>query len=585
MTEKRVQRRLAAILAADIVGYSRLMERDEASTLAALKARRQDVLTPLVAQHNGRVVKVMGDGVLVEFGSAVDAVQCAVELQRGFAEANEGMAEARHINLRIGINLGDVIVEGGDLYGDGVNVAARLEGLAEPGGIYVSSTVYDHVIGKLTLAFDDIGESNLKNIQKPVRIYRAKLQAQIAIEPETRDPAVRASIAILPFANLGSDPAQGYFSDGIAEDIITGLARFRHLDVVARNSSFRYRGDVDIRKAGQELDARYLVEGSVRRMGERLRITAQLIETLTCKHVWADSFDVPGAELFDVQDQVVQQIVATLVGRVNDAGVRHARLKPPQSLAAYELVQRANALNWESRDAKGEARQMLENALRLDPEYATAHSLLSAITLRDAAYHTQLNREVLDISLSHASKAVEIDDNDSACQSILGWVLLARGEFDLANEHIDRALQLNPNNPYAMINRGSFLNQTGRPDEAISWFEKVQRSDPYFNPSWCREKLGFAHFTARRYEKALDQLSRASKRRFYMHALEAACQAMLGKIPAAKTALKRTLEQRPDCNVEIVVSLLPYSLAEDRKHLEDALAMAGFLHTKSTKNI
>lgn len=576
MTEKRVQRRLAAILAADVVGYSRLMERDETGTLAALKGLRQNVLTPLVAQHNGRVVKLMGDGVLVEFGSAVDAVQCAVELQKGFSGANQSVLEANRIELRIGINLGDVIVEGSDLYGDGVNVAARLEGLAEPGGIYISASVQEQVSGKLSLAFDDMGESNLKNIQKPVRIYRAKLQAQIAIQPEARDPAIRASIAILPFANLGSDPAQGYFSDGIAEDIITGLARFRHLEVVARNSSFRYRGDVDIRKAGQELDAAYLVEGSVRRIGERLRITVQLIETLTCKHVWADSFDVPGAELFDVQDQVVQQIVATLVGRVNDAGVRHARLKPPQSLAAYELVQRANALNWESRDAKGEARKMLELALRLDPGYATAHSLLSAITLRDAAYHAQLNREVLDVSLLHARKAVEIDDNDSSCHSILGWVLLARGEFDLANEHIDRALQLNPNNPYAMINRGSFLNQTGRPDEAISWFERVQRSDPYFNSSWCREKLGFAHFTARRYDKALDQLSRATKRRFYMNALEAACHAMLGKIPAAETALKRTLEQRSDCNVSIVVSLLPYLLADDRRHLEDALAKAGF---------
>lgn len=460
----------------------------------------------------------------------------------------------------------------------------------------------------LMLAYLDAGENGLalKQFETCSRILKDELDAEPASQtqelrqrivdgsglPTIQNPSENLnassqlderllSVAILPFVNLSGDAQQNYICDGIAEDIITGLARFKHLDVIARNSSFLYRGDVDIKKVGEALEATYVVEGSVRRLGQRLRITGQLIDARSRKHVWADSYDVSDVELFDVQDQVVQKIVATLVGRVTDASVRHAKLKPPQSLAAYELVQRANALNWEGREAKDEARQMLEAALQLDPNYATAHSLLAAITLRDAAYHAQLTPPVLNAVLIHALKAVEIDANDSSCHSILGWVLLARSEFNLAGESIGRALQLNPNNPFAMVNRGSLLNQTGYPDEAIAWFERVQRSDPYFNPSWCREKLAFAHFTARRYAEAADQLSKTPKRRFYMHALEAACHANLGRHSAVQAAKDRTFDIRPDCNIGMVVSLLPYSRAEDRKHLEDALDMAGFQHNES----
>ena len=464
----------------------------------------------------------------------------------------------------------------------------------------------------LMLAFLDAGENGLalKQFETCSKILKDELDAEPASQtqelrqrivdgsglPTTQKPSedLKASshfderllsVAVLPFVNLSGDAQQIYLCDGIAEDIITGLARFKHLDVIARNSSFLYRGDIDIKKAGEELDATYIVEGSLRRMGQRLRITGQLIDARVRKHLWADSYDVSDVELFDVQDQVVQKIIATLVGRVTDASVRHAKLKPPQSLAAYELVQRANALNWEGREAKNEARKMLEAALQLDPGYATAHSLLAAITIRDAAYHAQLTRSVLNAALTHALKAVEIDANDSSCHSILGWILLARSEFDVASESIRRALQLNPNNPFAMMNRGSLLNQTGHPDEAIAWFERVQRSDPYFNPSSCCEKLAFAHFTARRYAEASDQLSKASKRRFYMHALDAACHAKLSRHSAAQTAKNRTLEIRPDCDIGIVVSLLPYSLARDREHLEDALNMAGFQHNESNKTL
>lgn len=574
MAENSVQRRLAAILAADVVGYSRLVGLDEDGTLAAVRTLRTEVIEPKIAEHQGRLFKTTGDGFLAEFASVVNAVACAVAVQQTMSLQNAEVPEDRRIELRIGIHLGDVVAEDGDVYGDGVNVAARIEALAAPGGVAISAMVHDNVGSRLDLVFEDLGEQQLKNIARPVRVHRLTNAARPAVQsvqPEISKP----SIAVLPFTSMSGDQEQQFLNDGMAEDIITGLARFRHLDVAARNSSFRYRGDVDIRKAGADLGVQYIVEGSVRKTSNRLRITAQLIQVSSRKHVWADSYDIPDRDFFDVQDRVVQRIVATLVGRVTDASVHHAKLKSPGSLAAYELVLRANALSWETKEAKNEARQLLEAALQIDPQYATAYSLLAAIMLRDAAYHSMLTMRVLDDCVTQASQAVAIDDNDSACHSILGWVLIARGDFVLASEHIDRALQLNPNNPFAMINRGSLLCQTGQPDAAIELFQKVMSSDPFFNPSWCREKLGFAHFTARRYSDALDQLSRVSKKRFYMQALEAACQAKLGMTNAVELALKRTFALRPDCSIEIVTSLLPYLNSDDSRHLAEALALAG----------
>ena len=340
MAEKRPQRRLAAILAADVVGYSRLMGHDETGTLSALKARRRDVLAPVVAQHGGRVVKLMGDGVLVEFASAVDAVQCAVELQKGFAGANEGVPETSRIVLRIGINLGDVIVEGSDLYGDGVNVAARLEGLAEPGGIYISATVHDHVIGKLAQPFEDLGEHTLKNIAKPVRVYRAGTGGNG--NPRALTPGAtkeKPSVAVLPFVNMSGDPQQEYFSDGITEDIITELSRFRQLLVIARNSSFVFKGKpVDVGEIGRKLGVQYLVEGSIRKSADRIRITAQLINTVDGTHVWADRYDRELKNLFSVQDEVTHTVAATLIGRIEADARGQLKRKPTDNLTAMTAI-------------------------------------------------------------------------------------------------------------------------------------------------------------------------------------------------------------------------------------------------------
>jgi adenylate cyclase len=339
----RVTRRLAAILALDVVGYGRLMEKDEAGTLAVLRDRRKTILDSLVTRHRGRIVKVMGDGALVEFASAVGAVECGVELQSRMTDANAGLPDDRAIVLRVGINLGEVMVEDGDLYGDGVNIAARLEAIAEPGGICVSSKVHDEVRGKLDLGFDDLGEIALKNMSKPVRVYRVagRPHVLVATPPAMSD---KPAIAVLPFVNMSGDPEQQYFSDGITEDIITELSRFRSHTVIARNSSFQYRDkSADVRRIGRDLGAEYVVEGSVRRVGNHIRVTAQLIEAASGNHLWAERYDRELEDIFVVQDEIVRTIVGALPGRIMEAGARSAGRKRPENLAAYDYLLRGIA--------------------------------------------------------------------------------------------------------------------------------------------------------------------------------------------------------------------------------------------------
>ena len=370
---ERPKRRLAVILAADVVGYSRLMEQDEAGTLATLKARRREVLEPLVARHRGRIFKIAGDSALAEFGSAVGAVQCAIDLQREMASANDALSDERSIVLRIGVNLGDVIVEGSDLYGDGVNIAARLEGMAEPGGILVSGTAYDHVRNKVSTGFDDLGVRNLKNIREPVRVFAVSGISHVRAAAVTAD---KPSIAILPFVNMSGDPGQTYFSDGVTEDIITELSRFPSLFVVARNSSFQYRDKaVDVRRIALELGVRYLVEGSVRKAANRVRITAQLIDAANGSHLWSERYDRSIDGLFEVQDEVTRTIVATLVGRVEAAEMKGVRQRPTDNLHAYEALLRGiEHLRGQGDDDNRRARELFESAVALDPRYGLAHA-------------------------------------------------------------------------------------------------------------------------------------------------------------------------------------------------------------------
>jgi TolB-like protein/Tfp pilus assembly protein PilF len=576
MAEARVQRRLAAILAADVVGYSRLVEQDETGTLAAFKERQQEILNPLTAQHQGRIVKMMGDGVLVEFASAVNAVACAAELQKRWSAANAGVADDRRIDLRVGINLGDVVVEGDDLYGDGVIIAVRLQAMAEPGGICLAASVHDQVENKLPLAFEALGPCMVKNIAKPVPAVRVRMESR---EPGRSAPHQRAevkpSIAVLPFANMSGDPDQQYFSDGITEDIITELSRFRQLHVLARNLSFRYRGeDVDVIRVGRELGVQYLVEGSVRRLGERIRITAQLIDTGSGHHVWAERFDRNQDELFAVQDQVVRTVVGTLVGRLQAADVERVKRKPPASLAAYDYVLRADALPFDNPEGEAEARRLYESAIELDPGYARAYALLAALTQHQWLRDTSGSDTALDRAFGLAKKAVALDENDSACQACLGLILLLRQSHELAEHHYLKALELNRNSSMVLANLGYLYAYLGKPAQGIAYFEEAKLLDPFFEPTWYWPMLGVAYFTARRYDEAIATLDRSPTMPFWALGYLAACHALAGRTDSARYHAAEVVRIMPDFSVTRFAAKEPFKRATDREHLLDGLRRA-----------
>ena len=385
MSDERVERRLAAILAADVAGYSRLMGANEEGTLAQLKSVRKALVDPTIAAHRGRIVKTTGDGMLVEFASAVDAVRNAVEIQRSMAEQNTAVPQDQRIEFRIGIHVGDIIFDDNDIFGDGVNIAARLEGIAEPGGVCMSDDAYRQVRGKVEIACDDMGQQSLKNIAEPMRAWRVRLtgQAPSAVksglamsQPQVLPPADKPSIAVLPFQNMSCDPEQEYFADGIVEDIITALSRFKALFVIARNSSFVYKGRaVDVKQIGRELGVRYVLEGSVRKAANRVRITGQLVDTATGAHLWADRFDGGLGDIFDLQDQVTESVVGAIAPAVEKAEIERAKRKPTAKLDAYALYLRglARLYQFANRKANGEALRLFNSAIELDPDFASAY--------------------------------------------------------------------------------------------------------------------------------------------------------------------------------------------------------------------
>ena len=482
MSQASAQRRLAAILVADVVGYSRLMEADEAGTLAALRDRRKGIVEPLVRENGGRIVKFMGDGVLVEFASAVNALRCALDLQKRMAEANEKPSE-RQIVLRIGVNLGEVVGEGSDIFGDGVNIAARLEGLAEPGGICISGKVHEEIRGKLEFAATDLGEVTLKNITRPVRAFRITVGTNSKSPVEPRGPAdSRPSIGVLPFTNMSGDQEQEYFADGITEDIITELARNRGLFVIARNSSFTFKGTaINVGEVGRKLGVRYVVEGSVRKAGKRVRITAQLIEAATGSHVWAERYDRDLEDIFAVQDEVTRSIVAAVPGHVESDIVKASRRKPTESLGAYDHYLRGVEIvnRWRNDDIP-QAMAEFESAVKLDPNFARAHASLGHMHLR--VYWQTMAPRALKPANTETELAVRLDGGDSRCLSIRGLVLLTSRDFDGALDTFQRALQLSPDDPELNIRMAYYLTCTGRADEAIERSLKAMRSSPVFLP-------------------------------------------------------------------------------------------------------
>jgi TolB-like protein/Tfp pilus assembly protein PilF len=580
VAETRVQRRLAAILAADVVGYSSLMERDESGTLAMLKARRKEVLGPLVARHQGRIFKIAGDGVLVEFGSAVNAVQCAVELQRGISAANGDLPEARRIVLRIGINLGDVIVEGSDLYGDGVNIAARLEGIAEPGGVWISGTAFDHVRNKVNISFADLGAHALRNIAEPVRVYRVADTMPVALAPATA-ATEKPSVAVLPLTNMSGDAEQEYFSDGITEDIITELSRFRNLFVVARNSSFVFKGRaVDLKEVGRKLAADYVVEGSIRKAGNRIRITAQLIDTELGNHLWSEHYDRELQDIFAIQDEVTAAIVGAIVGQVQAAGIDKVRRRRTGSLEAYDWFLRGlEHFNRSGSDDTGPARTMFERAIQADPNFARAYALLAETLVEIAIAFWTPDTQSEQVTAMHqaltaAQEAVSLDGNDARCHCSLAEVLLLQKSFELAAYHIDMARRLNPNDADVAAHQSVFEVFTGRPQQALQALTLARKLNP-ISPNWYCEPSGLALYSLKRYSEAAEAFERATAKRVYVYRYLAACYSQMGCLSKARALVTESLRLQPGFTLSAWAATEPYKSQADLEHMLEGMRKAG----------
>ena len=568
MTEERVKRRLAAILAADVAGYARLINLDEAGTLAALKQRWREVLQPLVAAHQGRIFKTMGDGVLVEFASAVNAIACAAELQKGMRAANKGVKEDRSINFRVGVNVGDVVVEGGDLHGDGVIIAVRLQGMADPGGICVSRSVYDQVANKLNLLFEDLGLCEVKNIASPVHVFRvANMEATPQGDAEN-ETIIKPSIAVLPFTNLGGDPAQQYFSDGITEDIITELARFRSLFVIASHSSFQYRDkSVDVRRVGHELRVQYVVEGSLRKSGNRLRMTAQLINARTGNHVWSERYDRGEGDVIAVQDEIVQAIVATIAGQVVFVELDKARHKRTEHLGAYDCFLHG-LHHWRGVGNKegDKSSQWLEKALELDPGYAEALARLSINKAQDG---------LSDQALLMANKAVTLDPNNGWCHCALGFAKLVSGSVLASESHFKTALRLNANDPDLMMWCVMYYQYSGQFDEAERVTKICEKLNP-LPPAWYRNVRAVTEYNLRRYASAAQLLeSQGTDKMYWSHYYLAACYQRLDNTQEAKRQVAMALKMRPALTIRDVAALEPYVRPDDMEHLLEPVRQAG----------
>ena len=548
MTSDKLERRLAAILAADVVGYSRLMGEDEAGTLAALKAVRTELIEPLIAAHRGRVVKLMGDGLLAEFQSAVEAVDCAIAWQRGQSQ------DETPLRFRIGVNLGDIVIDDGDIYGDGVNVAARLEGLADPDGIALSQVVHDQVNGKVDARFEDTGEQTLKNIAKPIRVYRVRLDGPAAGAGfETTAPA-RAdtpSIAVLPFTNMSGDPEQLYFSDGITEDIITELSRFTAIEVVARNSTFVYRDQaVDVGEVGRKLGARYLLEGSLRKAGNRIRLTAQLIDVQSGKHVWAERYDRELDDIFALQDELVHAIVSALAGRLSDADVKRSLMKPPDSLAAYDCYLRALDLDRKfDPESSLEGLEFAKKAIELDPNFARAHALLAVSTVTIGWFQIDSSQAHEDEILRIAKTAVSLDPQDSFCHWALGLVYIRRSELDLARDALERALSLNPHDATVWTDYAWYHVCVGEPERALQLLDEREAVDP-IPPNWHWEIRGEALYCLGRYAEAVASYERLPELPFWVHRTLAACRGQLGNTDKARSHWAQLLAAVPDSKAD-----------------------------------
>lgn len=580
---QRQQRRLAAILAADVAGYSRLMARDEAGTLARLKHIRVEIIGPLVAQFDGQVVGSAGDSLLIEFASAVDSVQCAVEMQQSLAIANASLSEDQHMTFRIGINLGDVLVEDGTIYGDGVNIAARLEKLADPGGICVGRSLYDQVRGKLSFVYTYLGEQRVHNIPEPIGAYRIQMEENTSPARPVLKLPDKPSIAVLPFQNMSGDPEQEYFADGMVEEIITALSRLRWLFVIARNSSFVYRGGaVNVKQVGQELGVRYVLEGSVRKAGNKVRIAGQLIDASTGVHLWADRFDGGLEDVFDLQDQVTASVVGAIAPKLEQAEIERSRHKPTESLDAYDYYLRGMACvhQWK-REATEEALSLFKRVIELDPNFASAYGMSArCYSLRKASgWMTDREHEVAEAERL-ARRAAELGKNDALALCSAGISLaFVVGEPDDGGALIDRALVLNPNLAWAWLFSGWVKIWHGEPEVGIERVTRALRLSPHDPHRFSMQSaMACAHLFAGRYAEALswaESAMREQSNTLIASCTAAASAALAGQQSQAIKAMSRVRQLDPKMRLTNLKDLFPISRSEDFAKWSEGLRRAG----------
>ena len=579
-------RRLVAIFAADVEGYSRLMGTDEVGTMRDLTQRRT-ILDRMISSHRGRIANTAGDSVLAEFGSAVDAVRCAVEAQQALAEANASASPDRHINFRIGIHVGDVMVKGGDLFGDGVNIAARLQTLASAGGVCVSGVAHDQVRKILPFAFTDLGAQQVKNIEEPLRAFAVSTTAGSAISKSATTSVSltipdKPSIAVLPFQNMSGDPEQEYFADGMVEDITTALSRFKSLFVIARNSSFTYKGkSVDIKQVGRELGVRYVLEGSMRKGGNRIRITAQLIDALTGNHVWADRYDRELTDIFAVQDEITATITARLGTSIELAEIDASGRKSPSNLGAYDYYLRARAFrqNNSGSEAGMQSRAFCEKAIEIDPNFAPPYAELSYTYHREVAERWDVSgrQKAIAKGIAMATRAMTLDPSISTAHMTMGMLLFRARDYEGAETSALKAIELNPNDPESYIARGNLLYYTNRSREALTLFQKAQLLNPFYPPVYDY-MLGRCYLGHGDLDHAIAH-SRACLRRlpnfWPPHAILAAAQAHAGNLGEAQTALEEMMRLYPVGSLARYREEGDYQPGPETDYLYEGLRRAG----------
>ncbi len=574
------QRRLAAIVSADVVGYSRLMGADETGTLAALRGHRAELIDAKIAQHGGRIVKTMGDGLLLEFPSVVEATQCVIEVQQGMTERNRNIDADRRITFRIGVNLGDIIIEGEDILGDGVNIAARLQEIAEPGGVTVSNRVHEDVRDRLDFAFKDVGEKSLKNIARPIHVWQwwpdGPVDANSAPAHRPLLVADKPSIAVLPFENMSGDPEQQFFADGISEDIITALSRFHSLEVVGRNTSFTLKGrSVDPKQVSKELCARYILEGSVRKAGNRVRITAQLIDGVADRHIWAERYDRELEDVFRVQDEIIEIIVGTLVHKV-DSEETERRIQLAQTdRDAYDCYLTGREYFFaRTKATTDKSLELMERAIELDPNFARAYAFKAWLKSYEYRYGWSDNtKQCLDDALEAALKALSLDSSDYDVHWRLAVVYLHKRQFDKARAEYQKAQSLNPNHAGFLAEMSSALILLGNANEAIELLEQAKHINPQY-PEWFQANLGWAYYHADQHDNALEALSFLNDPPVVFRIFLAASYARLDRIDEAQDEVARILQLEPGFSMA-KLEFLPFKDEAYRAKLAGDLRKSG----------